>query len=78
MSRTLKKPRRYACFPLRSVTIVVMDDATEHVATAHWPFALTTRFGDRNLLLEALMRTGRVEERDVIAHHASQMCLVDK
>jgi hypothetical protein len=39
--------------------------------------ALTTRFGDRNLLLEALMWTGRVEERDVIAHHGSQMCLVD-
>jgi hypothetical protein len=60
---------------LRSVAVVVMDDATESVATAHWTMALTTRFRDRNPLLEAVMWACRVEDSDVIAHDASHNTL---
>ena len=66
-----QKPRKRAGFPLRSVTVVVVDDLTENVAAAHLSMALGTRFGNRNLLFETLMWARCVEESDVLAHHAS-------
>lgn len=54
-----------------------MDDSTKNVTTAHRSIALATRFWDRNLLFETLMRACGVEELDVIAHDTSQVRLVD-
>jgi hypothetical protein len=75
--RSLKKPRKCFDFRLRSVAVVIMNDSTENGTTAHQSIALATRFWDRNLLFEALMRACRVEELDVIAHDTSQVRLVD-
>jgi len=70
---SLKKLGKYAGFPLRSIAVVVMDDATENVTTTYWPIALPIRFGDWNLLIEALMWARRVEEFNIFAHNSSKM-----
>jgi hypothetical protein len=57
-------------FPLRSVAIVVMNDAAEHVTAAHWSLALVTRFWDWNLLGKTLMGSCCVEEYNVFTHDA--------
>ncbi len=58
-------------------TILVVDDSAENVAAVHRPMVLATRFGDRNLLIEALMRARCVEELHIFTHHSSKIGLID-
>lgn len=55
-------------FPLRSVAIVVMDDPSQNVATAHRSMDSAICLGDGNLLFDALIGTCGVEERKVFTH----------
>jgi hypothetical protein len=75
--RTLKKPRKCSGFLLRNLTIVIVDDATENITAAYRAIALAIRFGDRNLLIEALMWAHSVKEGHIFAHDSSKMGLID-
>lgn len=68
--RSLKKPRACSVFPLRSIPVVIVDDSTENVAAVHRPIALTTYLGNRNLLIEGLLRA-RCSDR-IILHFLRQ------
>jgi hypothetical protein len=68
-ARTLKKPRTSPGFPLRSVAIVIVDDPTQHVATAHRPIDLATCLGDGDLLIDALVGARGVEELNIVTHY---------
>lgn len=72
-----QKPRKCFGFPLRSITIVIVNDAAQHVAAAHRATGSATWFGGGNLLIDALMRARGVEERHVVTHDPTQIHLVD-
>jgi hypothetical protein len=76
-SRKAKKPHGRPDSRLRSVAVVVMKDATQHVATPHRTARCSTCRRDGNLLINLLIRARRVEKRDVLAHDTAQMRLID-
>ncbi len=63
---------------LSSLTIVIVNDATENSAAAN---RSGTRWGCRagkgDLLFEALMGPGGVMVGDKLRHHPPEMCLID-
>jgi len=75
--RSLKKPRRYSGFPLGGITIVVVDDPAENVATVHRAMNLVACVRDGKVLNKALMRSRSVKEINVFAHDSSEMSRID-
>jgi hypothetical protein len=55
-----------------------MDDAAQHVTTAHRTTGFFIRWRDGNLLSKALMRARGMEELNVFDHDPSQVGLVDE
>jgi hypothetical protein len=68
-ARSLKKPDASPGFHLRGVAVVVVDNPTKNVATAHRSTDWATCFGDGNLLIDTLMRAYGVEEANVFMHN---------
>ena len=62
---------------LRGPAVVVVDDAAEYVATLNRTGTAGGSERDRNLLVDALVRTRRIVVNDELAHQPLQMCLVD-
>jgi hypothetical protein len=54
-----------------------MNDATQHIATTYWATRCSTRWGDRDLLIDPLMGARRIEKCDVLAQDTAQMRLID-
>ncbi len=76
-ARSLKKPRKCPVFPLRSVTVVVVDDSTKNAAAAHQIMTFEARLRDWNRLIKPLMWACCIEEFNVFTHHPLQVRLID-
>jgi hypothetical protein len=73
----VKKPDLRGGRDLRGLTVVIVNNASEYVATSHRTGANRRWIRNRNLLVDALVGTGGVMVNNELPHHTSQMGLID-
>ncbi len=76
-ARMVKKPDLQGELGLRSLTVVIVKNATEDAATANRTRTYGCGRGDRSLPVDSLMWTRGVVVSDQLPHDSSQMSLFD-